>query len=682
MSKYRRKRVLFVCIGNACRSPMAEAIARVKAYDVIDAFSAGLAPTGFVTELTKQTLKKNGCWVDDLESKGISPNVYEQVDLVIDMSGRPEDLAFRGHSNVTEWKIEDPFGKDLDAHQRAFEKIRMRVEKLAQEYREELSWEGSEFSAPVRLRERHARRWPYRTSRVLGLREGAFNYIKNIKTWIAAQIAGLKGHALNHIKSWIAAQAAGLKEDAFGYIKIKTWIAALKSSNNLPRSSDGVGEKQNPRFEGPRSPLSKPQSENVIPVASTKVVGNRREAPVISPAPTPTLRSSAGPRPTAPGVSLRAGGGPTKKVPRPRWRLSGDRGITEVLGRKWATLAIPLVIVGSLVGLIAFTVQSVAVQHNARGQMTASITQKPSVLGQAAKPAAPPSVTTSPGVPNSPANKTQAQPSYVEPIPLEEVERIIRSLPEDSPKRLPRGTSAAKKASPGITIKTSSHPVMNAAADGHSTNTITNVPANTGISSAAKTPQQVAFNASPAPPRLESNIAQPAIPAPRPSTDTRAIDTRATDTPANDIRTPEPESKTSPASAAKEPATPANITGAVAIVTDPYPSLRIPNASSKKQRQGASLQLGHLLSRIEPAYPEDAKQRGIQGTVKLHAVIDRNGSVQSLQSVNGPPVLVAAAMSAVRQWRFSETLLGGQSVETEEDINIVFRLSNPGIPNK
>jgi len=223
---------------------------------------------------------------------------------------------------------------------------------------------------------------------------------------------------------------------------------------------------------------------------------------------------------------------------------------------------------------------------------------------------------------------------------------------------------------------------MNAAADGHSTNAITNVPANTGISSAAKTPQQVAFNASPAPPRLESNIAQPAIPAPRPSTDTRAIDTRATDTPANDIRTPEPESKTSPASAAKEPATPANITGAVAIVTDPYPSLRIPNASSKKQRQGASLQLGHLLSRIEPAYPEDAKQRGIQGTVKLHAVIDRNGSVQSLQSVNGPPVLVAAAMSAVRQWRFSETLLGGQSVETEEDINIVFRLSNPGIPNK
>jgi protein TonB len=135
-------------------------------------------------------------------------------------------------------------------------------------------------------------------------------------------------------------------------------------------------------------------------------------------------------------------------------------------------------------------------------------------------------------------------------------------------------------------------------------------------------------------------------------------------------------------SAVNQPATPANITGAVAILADPYPSLRIPNGSSKKQRQGTTLQLGHLLSRIEPIYPEDAKQQGIQGTVKLHAIIDRHGSVENLQSVKGPPLLVAAAMNAVRQWRFSETLLAGQSVETEEDIDIVFRLSNHERPRK
>src|SRR5258708_38697915 len=106
------------------------------------------------------------------------------------------------------------------------------------------------------------------------------------------------------------------------------------------------------------------------------------------------------------------------------------------------------------------------------------------------------------------------------------------------------------------------------------------------------------------------------------------------------------------------------------------------SGNSKKQRQGTSLQLGHLLSRVEPVYPEDAKQQGIQGAVKLHAIIDRHGAVQSLQSVNGSPVLVAAAMNAVRQWRFSETLLAGQSVGTEQDIDIVFRRSNSGSPRK
>jgi protein TonB len=124
------------------------------------------------------------------------------------------------------------------------------------------------------------------------------------------------------------------------------------------------------------------------------------------------------------------------------------------------------------------------------------------------------------------------------------------------------------------------------------------------------------------------------------------------------------------------------MTAAVGIVADPYPSLRIPDGGiSNKQRQAASLQLGHLLSRVEPIYPEAAKQQGIQGTVKLHAIIGRQGSVQNLEPVDGTPVLVSAAMNAVRQWRYTETLLAGRSVETEEDIAITFRLSNPTPPN-
>ena len=103
MGRNRRKRVLFICIGNACRSPMAEAIARVDASDAIDAFSAGLAPIGFVAEMTKQTLRRNGFWVEGLESKNISANVWEQVDIVVNMSGRLREQIFDDYSKVEDW---------------------------------------------------------------------------------------------------------------------------------------------------------------------------------------------------------------------------------------------------------------------------------------------------------------------------------------------------------------------------------------------------------------------------------------------------------------------------------------------------------------------------------------------------------------------------------------------------
>src|SRR5437879_824060 len=136
MGRNRRKRVLFICIGNACRSPMAEAIARVDASDAIDAFSAGLAPIGFVAEMTKQTLRRNRFWVEGLESKNISANVWEQVDIVVNMSGRPREQIFDDYSKVEDWEIDDPYGENPETYQQVFEEIRLRVAKLAQECRQ------------------------------------------------------------------------------------------------------------------------------------------------------------------------------------------------------------------------------------------------------------------------------------------------------------------------------------------------------------------------------------------------------------------------------------------------------------------------------------------------------------------------------------------------------------------
>ena len=85
--------------------------------------------------------------------------------------------------------------------------------------------------------------------------------------------------------------------------------------------------------------------------------------------------------------------------------------------------------------------------------------------------------------------------------------------------------------------------------------------------------------------------------------------------------------------------------------------------------------MGHLVMRVDPLYPEEAKQRGVEGTVKVHAIFNREGAVESVTPVNGPPQLVPAAMNAVRQWRYSQTILGGQAMETEEDVTVQFRLS-------
>jgi len=133
--------------------------------------------------------------------------------------------------------------------------------------------------------------------------------------------------------------------------------------------------------------------------------------------------------------------------------------------------------------------------------------------------------------------------------------------------------------------------------------------------------------------------------------------------------------KENPLPPVKQPDAPTNVTWSVAVSTDPYPSIRIPSdISSQKVTGGKSLQIGRVVSRVEPIYPEDAKRQGIEGTVKLHIVVGRDGNVLSAAPTSGPALLTNAATSAIREWRYAQTLLGGQPVETEQDVVIKFRL--------
>ena len=133
--KSHRKKVLFVCLGNACRSPMAESIARRDAADVIDACSAGLSPLGYVPVLTTQTLATNGYSIESLASTPITRAVWESADMVINMSGVAKERAFTDPGKVEDWDVQDPYGSDPVLYQTIYEDIQRKVAQLAERLR-------------------------------------------------------------------------------------------------------------------------------------------------------------------------------------------------------------------------------------------------------------------------------------------------------------------------------------------------------------------------------------------------------------------------------------------------------------------------------------------------------------------------------------------------------------------
>jgi TonB family protein len=82
----------------------------------------------------------------------------------------------------------------------------------------------------------------------------------------------------------------------------------------------------------------------------------------------------------------------------------------------------------------------------------------------------------------------------------------------------------------------------------------------------------------------------------------------------------------------------------------------------------------YLSYRVEPAYPPEAQKQQIEGVVKIQQVVGTDGRVRSVKLLSGPPLLVTAALEAARYWRYLPALLNGQPVETEQDVEINFRL--------
>jgi len=92
-------------------------------------------------------------------------------------------------------------------------------------------------------------------------------------------------------------------------------------------------------------------------------------------------------------------------------------------------------------------------------------------------------------------------------------------------------------------------------------------------------------------------------------------------------------------------------------------------------RVSSGVQAARLIRQVNPVYPPLARQARIAGTVRLTAIIGRDGAIQNLQVLSGHPLLAPAALEAVRQWRYQPTLLNEEAVEVITQIDVNFTLS-------
>lgn len=127
-----RLRILFVCIGNSCRSPMAEAIARSLGGDRVEASSAGLSPLGWISSETVDALETLGYPAHDLQSKGLDAVDLDNLDIVVSLLGErgldsiPQCIGTRREA----WAIVDPFGEDDELYLEVAHELETRIRRL------------------------------------------------------------------------------------------------------------------------------------------------------------------------------------------------------------------------------------------------------------------------------------------------------------------------------------------------------------------------------------------------------------------------------------------------------------------------------------------------------------------------------------------------------------------------
>ena len=135
----RKTKVLFVCIGNMCRSPMAEGFAQKFGGDILDVYSAGTNATGVVSEDSIELMRELKIDISKAVSNGLHAVPVAEMDVVVSMAPVPaRSLVPRDFKGRTiDWKVEDPVGKSLAVFRRVRGELEVLVKRLVDDIRRE-----------------------------------------------------------------------------------------------------------------------------------------------------------------------------------------------------------------------------------------------------------------------------------------------------------------------------------------------------------------------------------------------------------------------------------------------------------------------------------------------------------------------------------------------------------------
>jgi len=128
-----RRKVLFLCIGNSCRSQMAEGFASKYGSDVLEPSSGGTAPASIIQPLTKKVMEAKNISLDEQYPKHYSVFDFDTFDLIVNMSGYK--LHFRPTAELREWKVVDPIRQSEEVYIAVRDQIEDLVMRLILELR-------------------------------------------------------------------------------------------------------------------------------------------------------------------------------------------------------------------------------------------------------------------------------------------------------------------------------------------------------------------------------------------------------------------------------------------------------------------------------------------------------------------------------------------------------------------